>query len=196
MEEHWQKLRQEFAAVIRYRYVMGGMIPDWNHYSDPMNSVSRPMQMGPMWMHASQITNVKMKYSIWHEDPPSSSYPACIAVKCAGLQSPEAEEFFLFHVRKALMEEGLNIAKHDVLLSIAEVVEHELPKLFNAQQFEYDFKNGNGKEAFRTDLQKTKYHNIGRFPTLTFVDQKGKGLMTVGYRPYEILLQALEQMLK
>jgi predicted DsbA family dithiol-disulfide isomerase len=82
-------------------------------------------QMGPVWMHASEVTGVKMKYSIWHEDPPSSSYPSCLAVRTAGLQSPVAEEKLLLLIQKALMEDGLNISKSDVLLDLATKLQNE-----------------------------------------------------------------------
>jgi putative protein-disulfide isomerase len=191
-EKHWRKLLQRYTDQISYRYIMCGMIPDWSSYNDPMNSVTRPIQMGPVWMHASEVTHVKMKYSIWHEDPPTSSYPACIAVKTAGLQSREAEDQYLSEIRRALMEDGSNISKSDILISIAEQLAADG---FDIQQFKKDWQTGVGKESFRTDLQKSKFHNIGRFPTLTLKNSTGKGIMIVGYRPFEILEQAFIQAL-
>jgi len=84
-QSDWERLRNEYKNVIRWNYIMGGMIPDWKNYADPVSSVSNPLQMGPVWMHASQVTKTPMHYGIWHEDPPYSSYPACIAVKSASL---------------------------------------------------------------------------------------------------------------
>src|SRR5690242_4446982 len=86
-QEVWQRFTADYANDISYSYVLAGMIPDWNTYKDDMNSVATPLQMGPVWMHASEVTHVPMKYSIWHEDPPASSFPPCIAIKTAGLQS-------------------------------------------------------------------------------------------------------------
>ena len=143
--------------------------------------------MGPVWMHASEVTNVKMKYSIWHEDPPTSSYPACIAVKTAGLQSTAASNEYLFRIRQALMEEGVNISKPSILLATAARMKRDD---FDFNQFEKDFKVGNGNEAFRNDLHKTKFHSIGRFPTLTFQNSTGKGIIIVGYRPFNDLHRA------
>lgn len=166
------------------------MIPDWNSYTDDMNSVTKPLQMGPLWMHASEVTHVPMKYSIWHEDPPASSYPACIAVKTASLQSKHAEELYLLNVRKALMLDGKNIAKSSVLGDIAKEIDG--PD-FSFEQFKDDWDAGRGKEAFRADMQKAKQHKIGRYPTLVFQNVKGDGVMMVGYRPYDVLLAAFER---
>lgn len=166
------------------------MIADWKTYSDPLNSVSRPIQMGPVWMHAAEITNTKMKYSVWHEDPPQSSYPPCIAVKAAGLQSSAAEYELLYQLRKALMEEGKNISKPEVILDVAR---HLTADQYSFKQFEKDWISGAGKEPFRQDLQNAKYHNIGRYPSLTFTGSRSVGVMIVGYRPYESLQQAYEK---
>jgi putative protein-disulfide isomerase len=187
-EKHWRALLQQHSN-IQYRYVMCGMIQDWKTYSDPMNSVFKPIQMGPVWMHASEVTATKMKYSIWHDDPPTSSYPACIAVKTAGLQSSIAEEKLLFLLRKALMEDGKNISKPEVILAVA----HQLDvDGFDILRFERDWLAGKGKENFKTDMKQAKYHNIGRYPTLTFSKNGGAGIMIVGYRPLEALQQAFE----
>ena len=46
-EPQWRRLRYEFGSQICPRYVMCGMISDWQSYSDPFNSVSRPPPNGP-----------------------------------------------------------------------------------------------------------------------------------------------------
>lgn len=188
-ETSWKRFLEVHGHRISFEYVMCGMIADWKTYNDPMNSVSNPVQMGPVWMHASQVTRTPMKYSIWHEDPPHSSYPSCIAVKTAQLQSAEAGNEYLFRIRKALMEEGKNISRKEILLEVAETVNSEL---LDFDRFVSDLRNDKGLEPFKADLRKARYHNIGRFPTLTFVNESGKGCMTVGYRPYEVLLKAFE----
>lgn len=190
LENHWRKLLETFPEEIRYEYILCGMIPDWKTYNDPMNSVTKPLQMGPVWMHASQVTQVKMKYSIWHEDPPTSSYPPCLAVKTAALQSKTAADDYLFQIRKCLMEDGSNVSMRDVLLNIASKLKHDD---FNYLQFEEDLKLDKGKDLFRADLQKARFYNIGRYPTLTMKNAEGKGIMIVGYRPYEALVEAYKQ---
>lgn len=189
-EKSWRELLKKHGDQISYRYVMGGMIPDWNSYNDAMNAVSRPLQMGPVWMHASEVTHVKMRYDIWHLNPPSSSFPACIAVKTAGLQSNAVEDQYLHAVRAAVMEDAHDISRHEVLFDIAKAV----PALDFAQ-FQRDWNEGRGKNAFREDLQLAKFHGIARFPTLTFVNENGKGFMIVGYRPFDVLQQAFETIL-
>src|SRR4051794_14473222 len=77
-EPQWRKLLYTFKDVITYRYRMCGLLPGWKNYHDSVNAVSRPMQMGPVWMHAAQLSGMPVQPNIWITDPPSSSYPACL----------------------------------------------------------------------------------------------------------------------
>lgn len=195
IDQHWKKIKQQYSETLTVRYVMGGMIPDWRNYNDPLNSVSRPLQLGPVWMHASQVSGVTMNYGIWHQDPPASSYPSCIAVKCASIQSQAAGERMLDSLREAVMLRGENIARESVIMSTAESLTAS-EEGFDLDRFREAWKNGEGTQAFRQDLQTIRFYKIGRFPTLTFTDQTGWGIVITGYRPYSILSDAVEQMIK
>jgi putative protein-disulfide isomerase len=191
-EKTWQQFVTDFRDRIAVQYILCGMIPDWKTYNDPMNNVSRPLQMAPVWMHAAQVSHTPIDYAIWHEDPPASSYPACIAVKCAALQSPAMEQQYLYKVREAVMVRKMNIAREEVLLSLA----HELAigeNDFDAGKFADDLRQGNGKAAFRQDLQTAAFHKIGRYPTLTMTPPRGNAIIMVGYRPYSVLQEAVSQ---
>lgn len=189
-EKPWRELLGEFSDhIANYRYVMCGMVRDWKTYNDPMHSVSRPLHMGPVWMHASEVTQVKMKYSIWHEDPPESSLPACLAVKTAGLQSRHAEDVYLLELRKALMEEGMNISRPSVLFDVARKLD---ASVLDFAKFANDWKAGNAKNALRADLNSAKIRGIARYPTLT-IHRNGNGIMLVGYRPYAQLREVIER---
>lgn len=192
-EPQWRKLRYEYSGLLKWRYRMGGMLPDWESFSDPMNSVSRPLQMGPVWLEAKHISGMPMQEKLWYQDPPSSSYPACLAVKTAGLQSPEAGEWYLRGTREALMLQGKNIAKQQVLLEVGEALAAQKPRLFDQQRFVKDLKNKEAAEAFRQDIQQARYHRIGRFPTLTIQKPGQEGVILTGYRPYAVLLDGLRQ---
>lgn len=192
-EPQWLRFRLEFAPFIKWRYCMGGLIASWETYNDPMNSISKPLQMGPLWFEAKHISGMPISDHIWFADPPASSYPACIAVKCAGLQSADAAEQYLRKLREAVMLKGKNIAKETVLLEIAETLAAQKSDLLNVTQFEADLRSGAGQQPFREDLQEVRYQKISRFPTLTITNPNrgGKGVMIVGYRPYKVLLEAI-----
>ncbi|HEU5053405.1 MAG TPA: DsbA family protein [Hanamia sp.] len=194
-EPQWRRLLFEFKGKVKYRYCMAGLLPGWNNYNDTINSVSKPIQMGPVWMHAKQLSGMPIEQNIWISDPPSSSYPACIAVKCAALQSLRAEEHFLRMLREAVMMRGENISKEDVLLNLAEKLA-AVDSDFKIEKFKEDIRSDVAMEALRKDLQEVQYHQINRFPSLVIRNKNNKGVLISGYRPYSILLDPIREMIE
>src|SRR5438309_9692359 len=74
LEPQWRKLRYLFQNAITWRYVTGGLLPGWNQFTDGLNSVSRPAQMGPIWMEAAHISGMPINNQVWIRNPPASSY--------------------------------------------------------------------------------------------------------------------------
>jgi putative protein-disulfide isomerase len=185
MEADWLQLQKEFEGFISWRYCMGGLLPSWKAYHDALNAVTRPIQMGPVWMHARQLSGAAINDTIWFSDPPASSYPACIAVKCAGMQSTVAEEKYLHLLREAVMVNAQNIAKTEVLQSIATAMA-KLDTNFDVNEFNKHLMGGAGIEAFRKDLQEVQSRGIERFPTFIFRNGQ-QAIMLTGYRPYQAL---------
>lgn len=194
-EPQWRRLLYEFKGKIKYRYCMSGLLPGWNNYNDSLNSVTRPIQMGPVWMHAKELSGMPIEQNIWMSDPPSSSYPACIAVKCAALQSLRAEEHFLRMLREAVMMRGENISKQEILFGLAERLA-TIDSDFHSGKFKEDIKSDVAIEAFRKDLQEVQYHQINRFPSLVIRNKDNKGVLISGYRPYSNLLDGVKQMVE
>lgn len=183
LRPQWEQLREECEGAIDVTYKMAGLLPSWNHFNDPVNSISRPIHMGPEWMHARVVSGTEINNRIWITDPPSSSFPACIAVKCAGLQSKETEDRYLYLLQRAVMVDNLNIARTEVLLNIAATI----PGAFDLSLFREDLLGGRGKEAFRLDLQECKYLGIARLPTLIFRRPGRPPLLSSGYQSYRSL---------
>jgi len=102
-EQPWRSLRAVLGDHLTWHYRLGGLIPSWDRYEDPLHNVHRPAQMAPLWFEVRQLTGVSLDERIWQEDPPSSSYPACLAVKAAELQSPQAADLLLGRLREAVM---------------------------------------------------------------------------------------------
>jgi putative protein-disulfide isomerase len=184
MEPTIDALNREFANRIHWRICMSGLISDWNSFSDSVNSVSRPLQMGPVWMHAAQVAHVEIDHSIWFYDPPKSSFPACIAFKCVELQSPEYAVTYLRMLRESCMTKRINISRQEALTALAKDLSDVYPD-FDIALFKDHLLNGIGKEAFREDLAMTKRNNITRFPSFVLQQTNGPSLILVGYRSYD-----------
>lgn len=190
-EGELQTLKAVFNDHLHITYHMGGLIPDWRTFSDSVNAVTRPLQMGPVWMHIAELTNVKLNHIIWMRDPPSSSYPACIAFKCAELQSRQAGELYLGLLREAAMLFGQNISKTDILLSLAANPVLE-PVGFNKVKFKKDLFNGKGLESFRRDLALTQTKRITRFPALVIRRKNKSSLLVSGYKKADEILDIIQ----
>lgn len=195
-EPQWRRLRYEFGSQIQWRYCMGGMIADWQHYSDPLNDVSRPVQMGPQWYQVRTLSGMPFDERIWFEDPPTSSYPAGIAVKAAEQQGAAAGERYLRRLREAVMVARRNIARQEVLQAIAADLAAE--GVLDAEQFRHDLTAPAATDAFREDLKEVRWREIGRFPTLILRNGRHDSnsdsscaIILVGYRPYPVLLDAV-----
>jgi putative protein-disulfide isomerase len=191
MEPAWRKLQYEFAGHLAVRYCMGGLLPGWQNFHDTLYSISRPIQMGPVWMEAGHRSGMPVNTQVWIKDPPASSYLACIAVKSADLQSAEAGARYLRQLREAIMLEGRNIAVLSVLLDIAAKFSELYPELLNIHRFKKDIIGGMGKEAFQKDLQEVQYNSITRFPALIFRQPGQPSLITTGNQPYIVLRNTL-----
>ena len=192
MEPQLRRIQYEYAGKVRWRYLMGGLLPNWKNYHDEINSVTRPMQMGPVWMHAQYVSGMPIDFNIWMKDAPNSSYPACIAFKNASLQSDEAGARYLRLLREAVMINGENIAKEEILINIADRLSAESQYNFSTDLFRNELKEENALNAFREDLREAQDQQIKRFPTI--IIKKGRqGKILTGFRPYENLSEALLQ---
>ncbi|GAA5532180.1 DsbA family protein [Deinococcus aluminii] len=189
-EPQWRRLRYEFGSQVRWRYRMGGLIPSWEAFTDPLNDVSRPIQLGPLWVQVRHTSGMPLDDRLWFADPPASSYPACLAVKAAGLQSPWAAELYLRRTREAVMTDARNIARRDVLEALADEVAGASPGVLDPERLRRDLDGEEARAAFRDDLMEARYRRIERFPALT-VRRGERGVVLVGYRPYPALLDAL-----
>jgi len=170
---------------------MGGMIPSWDRYDDPVNSIHRPGQMGPLWMEAERLTGMPMDPRIWRDDPPESSWPACRACKAAEMQSPAAADLFLRRMRQAVMAEGRNIARTEVLESLGDKTAAMSPNSFDSARFRDDLQNPASLQRFREDLREARILGISRYPALVLQRKGAQPRFVIGWRPFPVLRQTL-----
>ena len=98
-------------------------------------------------------------------------------------------------LRQAVMMDNKNIARSAVLLE-AGVLLHNLCSDFNLFSFREDLLGEKGKDAFRKDLQESKYLGINRFPTLIIRGKGRRPVTLTGYQTYESLSAAVGTELK
>ena len=180
-EPQMRKLRFLLKGRLHVRYVMGGLLRDWKNFNDQLNDIGRPAQMGPLWMQARVISGQPIDETIWISNPVDTSYPACMAVKSAALQSAIAEEAMLRKLREAVMIHKINIGEIDVLLSVAdELAQH---KILDKDKFQRALFSNKVSDLLKNDLDKAKAGGVTRFPTL-LITYGPKTYQITGYRPF------------
>lgn len=196
-EPAWKQLRETLAPVLDYQYCMGGMLSSWNEYHDTINAVTRPIQMGPVWLHAKYVSGTYINDRLWFTDPPASSYPACVAVKSAGMQSAVAEEGYLYKLREAALVKGKNIARKEVLLEVARELQQELKTAFDYDLFLKQLTSTEASDQFKSDLEQVRLYGISRFPSL-LIRLKGKkqSVILTGNRPYNAIMETIETLVE
>lgn len=187
MEPQMRKLRYLLRDRLHIEYIMGGLVRNWDQFNDQMNDINRPSQMGPLWMEAQRTTGQPMAESLWIKDPVDTTYPACMAVKAAGLQSSTAAEAMLRELRETVMLQKRNIGKTEVILEVALSLEKK--KILNFADFKKDWMSQKTADLFRIDLEQIKIKGITRFPTL-LISHLERTIQITGYRPFEVLVDA------
>ena len=192
-ESQLQELKTILNGQATWKYRMGGMLPSWNNFHDNIISISKPIQLSHVWMHAGEIAHKPICHQLWTSDPPASSYPACIAVKCAQLQSALAGESMLTLLREACMTNGKNIAKPEILFETADRLSLQNEN-FDSTCFKEDYLNDKGLKPFRSDLEFVSYYRISRFPTLVVKSPNSKPIVMSGYRRCAEVLKTIESL--
>lgn len=187
MEKQIGEFRQHLGEGVATRYCMAGLIPSWKHFHDPVQMVTKPIQMGPVWHEASVISGIKLDDKIWFKDPPSSSYTACLAVKAAGFQSKEVEQLMMQLLQQSVMVDGINISKLPSILKIAEQLQNSYDE-FDLIRFRKDVVEEKTLEAFRKDMEEIAVKGINRFPSILVRFDNGRSSMISGYRKLDELV--------
>lgn len=186
-----RRLRYEFGTQLVWRSVMGGMIANWESFADPLHAIHRPAQMAPYWFYVRQQSGMPLDERIWLEDPPDSSFPACLAVKAAERQGADMGERYLRRLREAVMLQRRNIARCEELLALASALSCDPGGSLDIERFAADLDSEAVLQAFREDLMEARYRGIGRFPTLILRGDGPAGVLLTGWRPYAVLRAAL-----
>ena len=128
-EPQLRKLKLEYGDYFEIDYRMGGLLPDWSYNS---GGISKPSDVAQHWDEASLHYEMPIDGNVWIEDPLDSSYPSCIAMKAAQIQSKEKAIQFMRILREKLYLEKKNIAKWDSIAEAAKLAGLDIEKLKKA----------------------------------------------------------------
>jgi predicted DsbA family dithiol-disulfide isomerase len=143
LEPVWRRLLVEFGADLQVTYVMGGLSREYETPHEP-----RLLD----WLEHSDRSGMPVDPRLWTEGPIRSTYPACMAVKAAAEQGPEAVERYLRALREGLMCFRRKLDAKEAL------VEEARGAGLDVARFRNDLDSHAIVEAFGADLEATRAH--------------------------------------
>ena len=150
-----RRLMVEFGADLSFTYVMGGLARDYSQgYEDTEMRIGGSREVFHSlllhWLERAEESGMPIDPRLWAEGPIGTTYPACMAVKAAGEQGPEAEARYLRTVR-----EGLLCFRRKLDTTEALVEEARRARL-DVARFRIDLGSHAAVEAFGADLDLTR----------------------------------------
>jgi putative protein-disulfide isomerase len=140
-----RKLMVEFGSDLSFEWVMGGLARDCEQ--------DHEMDYGGLllhWLDRAADSGMPLDPRLWTESPIRTTYPACMAVKAAAEQGPEAATRYLRALR-----EGLLCFRRKLDASEALVGEARDAGL-DVARFRVDLASHAIVEAFGADLELTR----------------------------------------
>lgn len=188
LEPTVRKLKVDFANELDWTFVMGGL----------GRSLARePAVCADMiveWLRVSAETQVPLDPLLWVENPISSTYPACMAVKAAAEQASDGGYRYLRRLRESLMCDRRKLDQLEAL------IEEGRTAGIDVERFRIDLRSNAITEAFAGDLERTKElaqraatppggASLGvggaPLPTLVFRGEQQAERVVAGFQPLE-----------
>jgi predicted DsbA family dithiol-disulfide isomerase len=180
-------LQWEFGDELRFSYVMGGLARAY----EP----GEHAEILGRWLDAAAEGRMPIDPRIWRQNPISSTYPVCQAVKAAGEQGPDAAAAYLRRAREALMVERTKLDHTSALVAEAGAAG------LDAERFRIDLGSHATTEAFAADLDDVRAipdeaRDAGAvrripggerlpLPSAVFVGGNGERQGVWGWQPYD-----------
>jgi predicted DsbA family dithiol-disulfide isomerase len=161
----------EFGDDLEITYVMGGLAREFRD----------PSALAMRWLDDAAESGMPIDPRIWAEDPPRSSYPACIAFRAAAEQGPAAAERLLRGLREGFMCHRRKLDGPEAL------VEEARRARLDTGRFRIDLDSNATLEAFGGDLEETRALGGGTPPGLRvirFLPEGGPEGRVGGAQPY------------
>jgi predicted DsbA family dithiol-disulfide isomerase len=152
-----RRLQAEFGDRVRITYVMGGLAREFHAPHAELANV----------LDAVAASGMPADPRLWLDRPPSSSYPACQAVKAAAEQ--RLDGLYLRVLREGFAVERRALDTAAALVDAARSVDG-----MNIQRFEVDLRSHAIVEAFGADLDRVRaaapetHGDHGRVPFPSF----------------------------
>jgi putative protein-disulfide isomerase len=151
----------EFGDNLSWTYVMGGLARDYTNTPD-----ARAGRLAD-WLDVADQGDMPLDPRLWRDSAIASSYPACMAVKAAAEQGPDAAGRYLRAVREGLMRFRRKLDGVEAL------VEEARRAGLDVERFRVDLGSHAIVEAFGADLEETRAGEGIPSPSIVFEGDHG-----------------------
>lgn len=186
-----RRVQVRYPDDVSVRLVMGGLFEDFGPIREQWARMS-----GGRWQdsvlafltavaahHRMPMDVPRMMASV---DDLNSTWPSCIAVKAAGLQSRSRELPYLRRFREAMYVEGRKATEGKVQVELAKEIG------LDADAFAHALTDGTAEAAFHADLDLCRSKAVTGFPTFELI----RGAMSMrldGWQPWDAFEEALTE---
>jgi predicted DsbA family dithiol-disulfide isomerase len=186
LEPALRRLAVELGDQLSIEPVMSGLARE---FGPPVEQVSA-------WLDVADATGMPVDPRLWLSSPPTSSYPASLAVKAAAEQGPEIEAAYLRRLR-----EGFACARRKLDTRDALVAEGRAVPGCDVERFAVDLGSHAVVEAFGADLERAEAvagaahdpaTDRARIPSLEFRGEDGRAHAVHGRTSYDELRAAAQ----
>lgn len=174
-------------AGSRMRYVMGGLAPD---SAEPMPPQTQ-QYVQHHWQEVAQRSGAEFNFEFWEKcTPRRSTYPACRAVICAGLQGEAHIPAMVAAIQQAYYRQARNPSEETTLLELAAEIG------LDAARFAAELHSPEVARRLQADFAFKDMLGVQGFPTLVAEVNSRFYALTIGYAPAAVLLGRVEKMLE
>jgi putative protein-disulfide isomerase len=201
-EPHLRKFLTEFGSHLHLRHRMGGLMGRRDAgFHDPQYGLGGddPAAYAVHQTEVCEETGMPFDARVWAEHPPTSSHPACIAVKAAQLQGDALGTAYLRRVQEAFFTARGAVDDRATLEKLA----RHVPGLDGARfaadldgpaaaAFEEDFELARRPVPEARDTKETEGRMRYAFPTLILANAEGDRRVLDGGHPYGAYREAAQ----
>ena len=137
-----RRLIWEFEGELEFVWVMGGLARSYEH--------ANLLEVVGQWLEDAAAGGMPCDPRIWTQNPLSSTYPACQAVKAAEEQGWQAGYRYLRTLREGIMFDRRKLDHADALIDAAG------RSGIDRARFEVDLRSHAITEAFGADLEEVR----------------------------------------
>lgn len=184
------ELRANFADEIAFDYRYFGVFGDvatkmstqWSDKGGLAGYAAHVQETAAKFEHISVNAN------LWTTDTPSSSMPAHLVLRAAGIVCAEAGAGVLAlddEIRRSFFEDAVDVSRVDTLLEICD------RQGMDSAAIEAALRTGRAHAALSSDMKQAQEFGVRASPTLTFNEGRQTLTGNVGYRVIEANIREL-----